>query len=215
MEEHFGSKKRGYHEEYYKIATSDKQYRNEGQERVWKDKIKQRQEIKHLSGGFDFSLLDTLDKKMKKINIYIWCSKHQVEPLLKHYLDKGCNIEILTWHKTNPLPTMNNTYANDTEYCIFAREKGVRIYGSYETKRKYWVTPLNSKDKKLYGHPTIKPLDIIEKLIINSSLEGDTILDCFMGSGTTGVACKELNRNFIGFEINENYFNIAKDRIGE
>lgn len=65
----------------------------------------------------------------------------------------------------------------------------------------------------MYKHPTIKPLDIIKNLIINSSQEGDTVLDCFMGSGTTGVACKELNRNFIGMEINEEYYQIAKDRI--
>ena len=178
-------------------------------------KVKSRTEIKTISSGFDYSLLNILDKKMKKINIYIWCSKHQVEPILKHYIDKKCNIEIITWHKTNPLPTANNTYLNDTEYCIFAREKGVKLNGTYETKRKYYVSSINQKDKKKYNHPTIKPLNIIENLIINSSNEGDTILDCFMGSGTTGVACKELNRNFIGIEIDENYFNIAKERIGE
>ena len=86
---------------------------------------------------------------------------------------------------------------------------------SAPTKRTFYVSKKNLQDKRLYRHPTIKPLEIIKNLIINSSNEGDTILDCYMGSGTTGVACKELNRNFIGFEINENYFNIAKDRIGE
>ena len=50
-------------------------------------------------------------------------------------------------------------------------------------------------------------------LIENSSKEGDTVFDPFMGSGTTGVACNNLNRNFIGVEIDENYFNIAKQRI--
>ena len=55
----------------------------------------------------------------------------------------------------------------------------------------------------MYGHPTIKPLNIIQTLILNSSREGETVLDCFMGSGTTGVACAKLNRNFIGMEINE------------
>ena len=92
---------------------------------------------------------------------------------------------------------------------------GVRVYGSYETKRKYYVTPINKKDKDLWKHPTIKPLHIIKNLIINSSLEGDTVLDCFMGSGTTGVACKELGRNFIGIEIDKNYFEIAEKRINE
>ena len=65
----------------------------------------------------------------------------------------------------------------------------------------------------MYGHPTIKPLPLIEKLIRNSSVEGDTILDPFMGSGTTGVACKNLSRNFIGCEINDIYFDIARKRL--
>jgi site-specific DNA-methyltransferase (adenine-specific) len=56
-------------------------------------------------------------------------------------------------------------------------------------------------------------LDITEKIIRNSSQEQCLILDPFMGSGTTGVACLNTNRNFIGMELNENYFNIAKDRI--
>ena len=64
-------------------------------------------------------------------------------------------------------------------------------------------------------HPTQKPVALLEYLIKTYTDEGEVVLDNCMGSGTTGVACKELNRNFIGFEINENYFNIAKDRIGE
>jgi site-specific DNA-methyltransferase (adenine-specific) len=55
----------------------------------------------------------------------------------------------------------------------------------------------------------------VENFILNSSNENDIILDPFMGSGTTGVACKELGRDFIGIEMDEEYFNIAKDRIGE
>lgn len=213
----FGTKKRKYHNEYYKVAintnSQNKQYKNKEQKRVWEDKKRSREEIKHISSGFDLGLLNELDRTLKKINIYIWCSKHQVEPLLKHYLDKDCNIEILTWHKTNPLPTMNNTYANDTEYCIFARENGVPLNGDYETKRKYYVTNINTKDKDKFKHPTIKPLKIIKNFIINSSQKGDIVLDCFSGSGTTCVAAKELNRKFIGIEINPEYYKISLDRL--
>ena len=56
---------------------------------------------------------------------------------------------------------------------------------------------------------------MIEQLVRNSSKEGDVVLDCFMGSGTTGVACVNTNRNFIGIEINEEYYKIAQDRIEE
>ena len=64
-------------------------------------------------------------------------------------------------------------------------------------------------------HPTQKPVALLEYLIKTYTDEGEVVLDNCMGSGSTGVACKKLNRNFIGFEIDENYFNIAKDRIGE
>ena len=62
-------------------------------------------------------------------------------------------------------------------------------------------------------HPTQKPLALMEYLIKTYTNEGDTVLDFTMGSGTTGVACKNLNRNFIGIELDEKYFNIAKERI--
>lgn len=62
-------------------------------------------------------------------------------------------------------------------------------------------------------HPTQKPVEVIEKLITDSTKEGDLVLDCFMGSGTTAVAAKKLNRNFIGYEIQEKYIEIAKRRL--
>lgn len=62
-------------------------------------------------------------------------------------------------------------------------------------------------------HPTQKPVDLMEYLIKTYTNEGDTVLDFTIGSGTTGVACKHLNRNFIGIELNDKYFEIAKNRI--
>ena len=62
-------------------------------------------------------------------------------------------------------------------------------------------------------HPTQKPVPLMEYLIKTYTNEGNTVLDNVMGSGTTGVACKNLNRNFIGMELDEDYFNIAKERI--
>ena len=168
-----------------------------------------------ICSGFDFAVLDELCRVMKKVNIYIWCSKLQVRKLLDYFEDRGCATDILTWHKTNPTPTCNNTYLSDTEYLIFARDKGVKVYGTYHTKRKYYVTPTNKADKVKYGHPTIKPLHIIQNLVINSSLEGDTVLDPFMGSGTTGVAALNTGRNFIGIELDETYYEIASKRLSE
>ena len=72
---------------------------------------------------------------------------------------------------------------------------------------------VTKEDKKKYGHPTIKPLERIKDYIINSSQAGEIILDPFVGSGTTCVAAKRLGRKYIGFEINEKYYKIAKDRL--
>ena len=63
------------------------------------------------------------------------------------------------------------------------------------------------------SHPTQKPVDLLEYLIKTYTHEGETVLDNCMGSGSTGVACVNTNRNFIGIELDEDYFNIAKKRI--
>ena len=64
-------------------------------------------------------------------------------------------------------------------------------------------------------HPTQKPVELMEYLIKTYTNEGETVLDNCMGSGTTGVACKNLNRNFIGIELDDKYFEIAKERIAQ
>lgn len=172
-------------------------------------------ELLELKDGFDLQILDLLIQKMKKINIYIYCSKRQVKELLAYFMSKNCNYELLTWHKMNPSPLTNNNYLPDTEYIVFARERGVKLYGNYHTKRKYYISGTNQADKKKYKHPTIKPLPLIENHIENSSRRGDVILDCFAGSGTTLVGAINKGRKFIGFEINKDYYEIAKKRIEE
>ena len=172
------------------------------------------QELDVMSNGFSEEVLDQLCRLMKKINIYIFCSQKQIIPLLTYFVvNRGCNYNIITWHKTNPIPACGNKYLTDTEYILFFREKGVKVYGTYETKKTWYATPLNQGDKKKYNHPTIKPVDILQNLIINSSKEGEVVFDPFMGSGSTGVACKKTNRDFVGIEIDKNYYDIAVERI--
>lgn len=174
------------------------------------------EELNEIKDGFSEQVLDELCRVMRKINIYIFCSQKQIIPLLDYFVEKKkCNWNLLTWHKTNPVPACGNKYLTDTEYILFFREKGVKIGGEYKTKFTYYVTPLNTADKKLYGHPTIKPVDILQNLIVNSSNQGDVILDPFMGSGSTGIACNNTGRNFIGIELDKGYFDTAKARIGE
>ena len=87
----------------------------------------------------------------------------------------------------------------------------------FGTRYNYWIYDTGSgkstKDKKAYQHPAIFPEQLAQDHIVSWSNEGDLVLDPFMGSGTTGKVCKLLKRNFIGIEISEEYFEIAKKRI--
>lgn len=173
-------------------------------------------DLDDLADGFDFAVLDELCRVLKKINMYIFCSQKQIMPLLDYFVTKrNCNWNLITWHKINPVPACGNKYLTDTEYCLFFREKGVKIFGTYDTKRTWYATKSNAQEKELYNHPTVKWLPMIENFVINSSEIDDLVIDPFLGSGTTGVACKNLNRSFIGCEINPTYYEVAKQRIGE
>ena len=83
------------------------------------------------------------------------------------------------------------------------------------TKGRYPLSVLNHRVVERTIHPTQKPVELFEYLIKTYTNEGDTVLDNVMGSGTTGVACKNLSRNFIGMELDEEYFKIATERINE
>ena len=116
------------------------------------------EQIANMSNGFDYSILDEFIRVLKKINIYIWCSKKQLQYLLDYFVTKHkCYWEIINWHKENAVPTGNNTFISDTEYCLFFRQKGVHLGGDYFTKRKYYVAYTNRTDKAKFQHPTIKP----------------------------------------------------------
>ena len=169
-----------------------------------------------ITQGYDIELFgEEFIRVMKEINIYFWCNKVQIPDYFNFYVNKHkCKFDILCWHKTNALPTYSNKYLSDTEYLLYFRKGSGKCFPeSYEDAKTFYIAPINHKDKKEFGHPTIKPLDITEKIIKNSSREGQLVLDPFMGSGTTGVAALNNNRNFIGIELDEGYFNIAKNRI--
>ena len=120
--------------------------------------------------------------------------------------------DMIRLEKSNPMPrNRDRRYITDYECAIwFTMPKAKWIFNRQDDK---YQRPkfVHSIDKGL--HPTQKSLGLMENLIKIHSNEGDTILDCFMGSGTTGVACKNLDRNFIGIEKDETYFLTAAERI--
>lgn len=182
---------------------------------ISKQKHKQSEELNtlRLDEGMDLEILDEFMRIMKKVNIYIWCNKAQIYDYLKFFVGiHKCSFDILVWIKTNPIPTHGRNYMNDKEFCLYFR-KGITLQTTYQSGKTYWLTPTNVKDKRMYDHPTIKPLHIIETLIQNSSKENDLVLDCFLGSGTTVVAAKKLNRSYIGIEWNKKYYDTCMERI--
>jgi len=169
-----------------------------------------------LDKGIDLKILDEFVRVMKKINIYLWCNKEQIYDYLTYFVkERKCNWEMLIWAKDNPPPFTNGHYLKDKEYCLFFWEKGVKVNINRKSGKTVYVTKTNVGDKSKYKHPTIKPIDIIETLIKNSSnvSGGGLVFDPFVGSGTTCLAAKHLGLNYLGFEINEKYYNIAKDRL--
>ena len=116
---------------------------------------------------------------------------------------------LLVWDKGNSLP--NKYYMNSYELILMLRKGKARNINFMGTSNILRV-PNVVRNKK---HPTEKPAELMEILIKNSTNEGDTVLDPFMGVGGTGVACKELRREFVGIEIDEKYYGIADERINK
>lgn len=123
------------------------------------------------------------------------------------------------WHKKNPMPrNMNLQFVNSTESWVYFINRGTS--GTFHNNGKVVhdylessVTPLS--EKKHGKHPTQKPLTIMKQLVNLTTNEGDIVLDPFMGSGSSCVAAALLNRNFIGIELNESYFDITSKRLEE
>lgn len=170
-------------------------------------------ELKTICDGIDNSILDEFMRVMKKPNIYIWCNKKQIPLYLDYFVTKNqCCFEIMVWCKTNPTPLCGGNYLIDKEFCLYFR-KNVRLNTTFDTAFTYWIDKKNKVSKDKFEHPTIKPLNIIETLIKNSSQPNDIVLDTFMGSGTTAVACKNTGRRYLGFEIDKHWYDIAQNRL--
>lgn len=171
--------------------------------------------------------------KMWRYNL-VWDKCRVTGFLNANRMPMRCHEDICVFYKSLPTYNPQYTYGEPNH----SRGNGVhketnRCYGKYKSGRTYdydkqikKVAPTHPNEKfpksiisikkehetKVY-HPTQKPVALIEYLIKTYSNEGETILDNTMGSGSTGVAAKRLNRNFIGIELNEEYFKIAVKRI--
>lgn len=157
------------------------------------------------------TLANEITRVSKKVNAIIFASKNQI----RYWFNAFSHITptILFWGKSNPMPLVSNTLLSDVEYVLYFREQGVPCYANYRTGSRFDITSCNQKDKVLYNHPTIKPVSIISRYMSFMTQQGDLVLDPFMGTGSTGVACVKTNREFIGIELDKQHFQTAKDRI--
>ena len=134
---------------------------------------------------------------------------------MEFYVKKHqCSFNLLVWCKTNPTPATNGSWLPDLEYCLVFKGKGAARYNDgYELKSKFFVSAINKADKDLYDHPTIKMLAQVKQHLKHSCQKDWIVFDPFAGSGTTLVAAKELGLNYLGFDNNEKYIKISKDRL--
>jgi DNA modification methylase len=143
-------------------------------------------------------------------SVYIFCGTEQVSEIRKTLVENGFSTRLLIWEKTNPSPMNGKTiWLSGIECCVY----GKRPRATYNGHCQNTVLRYPCGRNKL--HPTQKPIELITKLVETSTNENDTVIDVCMGSGTTGVACVNTGRNFIGIELDEQYFKTAQDRINK
>lgn len=145
-------------------------------------------------------------------SIYLFCGIGQISQIYNFFeqkhIQKDYMVRLCVWHKSNPSP-MNgqHMYLNATEYIVYAKKRKTTFNG------KCIHNVFNFPTGRSKIHPTEKPVRLLQQLILDSTNEGDTVADFCGGSFSTGVAALELQRNFIGVELDKTYFDSAKQRI--
>lgn len=169
-------------------------------------------------------------------SIYISCTYHNIGELVMALKAIGFTPRnIITWHKNNAMPSMTRrTFTHSCEYVLFFSKGKKWIFnysdikkinpdkakdGSEKQMRDLWIMPVVQGKERVRdktgraAHPTQKPENLLERVILASSNKGDVILDPFLGSGTTAFVAQKLGRKWIGVETDDNYIKIAKARL--
>ena len=166
-----------------------------------------------------FRFLNGADKKCKKTNMFVFCSKLQLQYYFKWIYENKKKYDLLIWDKQKKGMKSTKFFTSDIDYVIRIYESGGALNKilsvNSEKADSSFYTKIQSYPQPKGEHETMKPIELLEKYILLSSNKNDVVLDPFMGSGSTGVACVNTGRNFIGIELNEQYFNIATERINK
>ena len=163
----------------------------------------------------EFNLdMNTLLNELYRVTrgqIIIFCGKEQFSDIFEFFTNKKGTTRPIVWEKTNPSP-MNGQYVylSGVELAVWFKPRGRKVFNAHCKN-----TVLKHSNGSRKFHPTQKNIDLWEELILDNTLEGEVILDPFIGSGTTAIAAINTNRNFIGIELEPKYVEIAKRRIDE
>ncbi|MBQ3989814.1 MAG: site-specific DNA-methyltransferase [Bacteroidales bacterium] len=159
-------------------------------------------------GIFNLEELTTTLCDKTKGSVYMFCGINQVSEIRKTMAECGLSTRLIVWEKTNPSP-MNgdNIWLSGIECCVFGKKKGATF--NLHCKNSVLRYPCGKHDI----HPTQKPIELFRHLLKASTKENDVVLDPFMGSGTTAIACIREKRNFICIEKDPKFYDAAKKRI--
>lgn len=160
-----------------------------------------------------FDLLKFLEQvyRVTSNSICIFCGKEQFSTIYNFFANKKGTVRPIIWEKTNPSP-MNGQYIylSGVEMAVWFKKSGAKVFNAH-CKNTVFRHP-NGRSKL---HPTEKNHELLKELILDNTNEGDIVLDPCMGSGSHGVVALENGRRFVGIELDENYFNIAQNRLEE
>ena len=167
---------------------------------------------KAIVSGVDYAqLFDAWSSLVAPMNGFVFCSNKQVSKLMIESESRGLATTLLVWHKTNAAPFANGVWRGDIEYIVHFRGKGATFIGNATEKTKVIPHPIVQDT----SHPTVKPAAVLERLLHNCSVPGQSILDPFMGSGTTLAACERLGRHGTGIEMDPDHYEGACRRVEE
>ena len=152
-------------------------------------------------------------------NIFAFCSYNMLGKWHEAFDPEFDTFQFMVWHKTNPVPKIRRAgFLNSCELIVCMWNKGhTWNFTNQKDMHNFIETPLCMGNERIKDpkHPTQKPLRVLEHIIKLASNPGDTILDPFMGVGSTGIAALHLERHFIGMEIAPDYFAAARTRLNE
>jgi len=152
-------------------------------------------------------------------NIFVFTSYNLIGKWHQIFDSEFDTFQFMVWHKTNPVPNIRkSSFLNSCELIVCMWNKGHTWNFSKQNEMHNFIeSPICLGNERLRSpkHPTQKPLNVLKQIIKIASRENDLVLDMFMGVASTGVAARQLNRRFIGIEIDDEYFKACEKRMKE